>query len=75
MNNGVLNMLPEGGEVMPMHAKLQKAGKKTGLVTTATITHATPAGFAANVDSRAAAGVTAGHYLARRGAVLRGGGQ
>ena len=45
MNNGVLNMLPEGGEVVPLHAKLQKAGKKTGLVTTATITHATPAGF------------------------------
>jgi len=75
VNNGVLNMLPEGGEVVPMHAKLQKAGKKTGLVTTATITHATPAGFAANVDSRADEGVIAQQYLDRRVDVLLGGGQ
>ncbi len=58
-----------------MHAKLQKAGKKMGLVTTATITHATPAGFAANVDSRADEGVIAGQYLDRRVDVLLGGGQ
>jgi alkaline phosphatase len=75
VNNGVLNMLPEGGEVVPLHAKLQKAGKKTGLVTTATITHATPAGFAANVDSRADEGVIAQQYLDRRVDVLLGGGQ
>lgn len=75
VNNGVLNILPEGGEVLPLHAKLQKAGKKTGLVTTATITHATPAGFAANVDSRADERLIANQYLDRRVDVLLGGGQ
>lgn len=75
VNNGVLNMLPEGGEVTTLHEKLQKAGRKTGLVTTATITHATPAGFAANVDSRADEAVIAQQYLDRRVDVLLGGGQ
>lgn len=75
VNNGVLNVLPEGGETTPLHLKLQKAGRKTGLVTTATITHATPAGFAANVDSRGEEEVIARQYLDRRVDVLLGGGR
>jgi len=75
VNNGVLNILPEGGEVTTLHQKLQKTGRKTGLVSTATITHATPAGFAANVDSRAEEEGIARQYLDRRVDVLLGGGQ
>ena len=75
VNNGVLNMLPEGGSVTTLHEKLQKAGRRTGLVTTATITHATPAGFAANVDSRGDEDVIAGQYLDKRVDMLLGGGQ
>lgn len=75
VNNGVLNVLDDGTEVTPLHFKLQKAGRQTGLVTTATITHATPAGFAANVDSRAEEDVIAGQYLDRKVDVLLGGGQ
>ena len=75
VNNGVLNVLDDGTQVTPLHQKLQKTGRKTGLVTTATITHATPAGFAANVDSRAEEDVIAGQYLDRRVDVLLGGGQ
>ena len=75
VNNGVLNMLPDGSVVKTLHEKLQGAGKKTGLVTTATITHATPAGFAANVDSRADEELIARQYLERRVDVLLGGGQ
>ncbi len=75
VQNGVLNVLPDNAEVSTLHEKLQKTGRKTGLVTTATITHATPAGFAANVDSRADETFIAQQYLDRRVDVLLGGGQ
>ena len=75
VNNGVLNVLPDGKPVRTLHEKLRAAGRRTGLVTTATITHATPAGFAANVDSRADEAVIAQQYLDRRVDVLLGGGQ
>jgi len=75
VNNGVLNVLPEGGRVRTLHEKLQGTGRKTGLVTTATITHATPAGFAVNVDSRADEAIIAEQYLARRVDLLLGGGK
>lgn len=73
--NGVLNILADGSEVAPLHGKLQKKGRKTGLVTTASVTHATPAGFAANVGSRADETLIARQYLDRRVDVLLGGGQ
>lgn len=52
VNNGALNILPDGAAV-PVIGQIAKAsGKKFGLVTTATVTHATPAGFAINEASR-----------------------
>lgn len=75
ITNGAINFLPDATEVTPLHEKLQKAGRKTGLVSTATITHATPAGFAANVASRADESVIAEQYLERKVDVLLGGGQ
>lgn len=75
VDNGVLNVLPDGTRIRTLHEKLQASGRKTGLVTTATITHATPAGFAANVDSRADEAIIAEQYLERRVDVLLGGGR
>ena len=45
--NGMLNVLPDGTKLTPIARLAKEAGKAVGLVTTTTITHATPAGFAA----------------------------
>jgi alkaline phosphatase len=73
--NGAVNMLPDGRELTPLYTLFQQAGWKRGLVTTTEITHATPAGFAANDGSRGNAEAIAGQYLARRVEVLLGGGR
>lgn len=75
VNNGTLNVLPDNTRVETLHQKLQAKGRKTGLVSTATITHATPAGFAVNVDSRADEAIIADQYLERRVDLLLGGGK
>jgi alkaline phosphatase len=75
VNNGTLNVLPDKIRVETLHQKLQAKGRKTGLVSTATITHATPAGFAVNVDSRADEAIIAEQYLERRVDLLLGGGR
>lgn len=74
VTNGVLNILPDGKELPTLHQKLQKIGKRTGLVSTATITHATPAGFAATVKNRGEEAVIAEQYLDRGVDLLLGGG-
>lgn len=74
ITNGVINILPDGKVLPTLHEKLQKSGKRTGLVSTATITHATPAGFAATVKSRGEEAVIAGQYLDRKVDLLLGGG-
>lgn len=51
-NNGVIGMSPEGESLPTLVDAAKNAGKRTGLVATSTITHATPAAFAANVESR-----------------------
>lgn len=50
--NGVINVLPDGTELKPIMRILKEHGFGTGLASTATITHATPAGFAAVEGSR-----------------------
>jgi alkaline phosphatase len=75
VNNGTINILPDGKLLTPLHTKLQQHGLRTGLVSTATITHATPAGFAANVTSRGEETEIAQQYLDRRVDVLLGGGR
>lgn len=72
--NGALNVLPDGRELRTLYQLFGEAGWKRGLVTTAEVTHATPAGFAANADSRHAHDAIAAQYLARRIEVLLGGG-
>jgi alkaline phosphatase len=72
--NGVLNVLPDGRALTPLCPLFAAAGWKTGLVTTAEITHATPAGFAVHADSRGDAEHIATRYLERKIDVLLGGG-
>ena len=73
--NGVVNVLPDGRHLRPLYYLFGEAGWKRGLVTTTEITHATPAGFAVNQDSRGNADQIAAQYLERRIDVLLGGGK
>ena len=74
INNGAVNVLPDGRELKPIYSLFAEQGWKRGLVTTTEITHATPAGFAANDASRGSAETIAAQYLDRRVDVLLGGG-
>lgn len=74
VNNRAVNMGPNGEEYPPILQVMKQAGKKTGMVTTARITHATPAGFAANIDHRDKEDQIAEQYLKREFDLLMGGG-
>jgi alkaline phosphatase len=73
--NGAVNVLPDGKLLTPFYALFSEAGWATGLVTTAEITHATPAGFAVAVKSRGDSQAIAAQYLVRKVDVLLGGGR
>jgi alkaline phosphatase len=72
--NGVVNQLGNGTNLKTLYELFAQAGWKRGLVTTTEITHATPAGFATNVESREHANNIAVQYLERRVDLLLGGG-
>lgn len=73
--NGQVNVYPNGTRLTPIYEVLRDRAKlRTGLVTTATITHATPAGFAASHPSRDEEAQIAEKYLALGVEVLFGGG-
>lgn len=74
INNGAVNIGVNGERHTPVLPIFRDAGKSTGLVTTAEITHATPAGFAANVESRSEGEEIASQYLEREVDLLLGGG-
>jgi len=74
VNNEAVNMGPNGEEYKPIHQIFKDAGKKTGLVTTTRITHATPAGFGVNIDYRNKEDEIAQKYLEREYDLLLGGG-
>ncbi|MPT35615.1 MAG: alkaline phosphatase, partial [Flavobacterium sp.] len=63
VNNGSLNVGPNGEVHMPIWQKFKKSGKMAGCVTTVPITHATPAGFCVNSKSRNAQEDIAEQYL------------
>ena len=74
VNNGVINIDPAGHELTPIAAVLKrKPNTRVGLVTTATITHATPAGFAAAIPARGSEAQIAPQYLGRVDVLLGGG--
>lgn len=74
VNNGSLNVGPNGEMHMPILQKFKKAGKMVGCVTTVPITHATPAGFCVNSKSRNAQEDIAEQYLELGFDVMMGGG-
>jgi len=77
VNNGVISVaLPgDGGDLQTLLEYFRDQGKSTGLVTTTTMTHATPAAFGAHTNSRANTSEIAADYLSQtRPNVLLGGG-
>ncbi|NBB79330.1 MAG: hypothetical protein GVY36_07790 [Verrucomicrobia bacterium] len=74
IHNGAINYDPQGNPLKPILSHAKEAGKKTGLVTTCRITHATPAAFTVNVQEREMEDAIARQYLEREVDVLLGGG-
>jgi alkaline phosphatase len=73
LNNGAI-CWSETAEYEPILLSAQKAGKSTGVVSTARVTHATPASFYANVPSRNFENAIAEQMLERRIDLALGGG-
>ena len=73
VNNGSINVSTDGKEITPIAAILKKKGARIGLVSTATITHATPAGFASSAPKRNEEDDIAPQYLDRVDVLLGGG--
>lgn len=74
INNGAVNYGPNGENYRTILEIFRDAGKATGLVTTTRITHATPAGFATNAESRGMEDEIAEQYSDRNYDLLMGGG-
>jgi alkaline phosphatase len=72
--NSALNTYPDGVKLTPLCRVLAEKGIRTALVTTARITHATPAGFDAVVSHRDKEDEIAVQYLESGPDVLLGGG-
>jgi len=72
--NGQLNTYPDKTELRTLASLMQEVGVRIGLVTTTTITHATPAGFAIQCIDRDLEGLIAEKYLKSGVDVLLGGG-
>lgn len=71
--NGKVNQTSEGRSLVTLYELLGQAGWKRGLVTTTEITHATPSGFIACVNSRGDGEDIAKQYLERRVDLALGG--
>ncbi len=69
-----VNVGPNGETYKPILAVARDAGKATGIVTTTTVTHATPAGFGANLERRGQQRGAMEQYLDRNYDLLLGGG-
>lgn len=74
VNNGSLNIGPNGEKHLPILQKFKMSGKKVGCVTTVPITHATPAGFCVNSESRNSQAEIALEYAQLGFDVMMGGG-
>lgn len=74
IDNGAINVDPKGKVLEPIYTRAKRAGKKTGLISTCRITHATPAGFAASVPNRGQENKILAQYLEQRIDLLLGGG-
>lgn len=74
VNNGALNVNPDGTENKPILQKFKEAGKAVGCVTTVPVTHATPAGFCVTSKKRDDQAEIALKYLSLRFDLMMGGG-
>ncbi|MFO8026955.1 MAG: alkaline phosphatase [Opitutales bacterium] len=74
VDNGAINVAPGGKALEPLFARAIRAGKKTGLVSTCRVSHATPAGFAASVRHRGQEHAIISQYLEHGIDVILGGG-
>lgn len=74
VNNHAVNITPDGQAPAPLLVLARDSGRRTGLVTTTRVTHATPAGFIANVPDRDLEADIADQVLDRRADVVLGGG-
>ncbi|OHB68331.1 MAG: hypothetical protein A2Y77_07600 [Planctomycetes bacterium RBG_13_62_9] len=74
-NNGMIGMAPDETPYITILEAARARGMATGLVATSTITHATPASFAAHVKSRKGEEQIAEQLIANRVNVLFGGGR
>lgn len=74
INNGALNVGPNGERPVPIFQKFKQAGKAVGCVTTVPITHATPASFCINNESRKNQPEIAEQYIPLKFDVMMGGG-
>ena len=72
--NGALGVDPDKKSVTNIRELAEKKGLKTGLVSTSAITHATPAGFIAHIDSRGEYEEIAAQFLKTNIDVFIGGG-
>jgi len=72
--NGQLNCYPDGTKLRTLYSLLQEQGMRTGLVTTTTMTHATPSGFVIVNESRDDEAGIARQHLDGGVDVLMGGG-
>src|SRR5690606_915024 len=74
VNNGAVNVSPDGTHNKPILQKFKAAGKAVGCVTTVEITHATPSGFSLSSDRRSDMAGFAVQHLSLGFDVLMGGG-
>ena len=74
-NNGMIAFLPDESHCKTLLELAEERGMSTGLVATSTITHATPASFAAHVRSRGNQVGIAEQYVASGVEVFLGGGR
>jgi alkaline phosphatase len=74
-NNGVIGLDSAGNELVSILKIAEKNGKSTGLVSTSAITHATPASFIANQESRGMYEAIAADFLKTDIDVFIGGGR
>ena len=74
-NNGKVSVAPNGKKLLTILEAAARKGMATGLVVTSSITHATPAAFAAHVNSRSDEAEIAAQILNDKVTVLLGGGR
>ncbi|MCG8373700.1 MAG: alkaline phosphatase, partial [Balneolales bacterium] len=73
-DNGMIGQLPDGRTCKTILEMAEERGLSTGLVATSTVTHATPASYAAHVPSRGMETEIAAQFLTSGTDVILGGG-